>query len=403
MMKDFEQLFDGWVAGSLTKEEAGAFLEALKEDHPAFPRLIDTLLQEPLHRGMGNDELRERLYSRIAAQKARAGSPVRKLWKIPMKWAAAAVLLIVTGMAAWWISTRNPQTEPSVLVVNNTDMPKPGGDKAVLILSDGKQILLDSSADGQLAEQQGSLVVKSEDGRIDYHHQQRIGTTENIAFNTLRTPRGGQFKLTLADGTKVWLNAASSITYPTSFNGKERSVTITGEAYFEVAKMKAKQGRGNMPFKVKVAGLTGEGSNLEIAVLGTHFNINAYPDEPMARTTLLEGSVKLKKGNDQFLLHPGQQAQLEDNGQFRISDAINTDEVLAWKNGFFYFDHANLRTVMRQIARWYDVSVEYRSGVADMKFGGEIPRSANLGEVLKIMEVLKIRFIVEGKKIIVIP
>jgi transmembrane sensor len=402
MMKDVEQLFDGWVAGSLTREEVAAFLEALKEDHHEFPKLIDQLLQDPLHTGMGNDELRERLYSRIAAQKAIPRSPVRKLWRLPIKWAAAAVLLLIAGIATWWISTRNHQTEPAVQVVNNGNMPKPGGDKAVLVLSNGEQILLDSSSDGQLAEQQGSLVFKSGKGRIDYRQQQgRV--TEKVAFNTLKTPRGGQYKLTLPDGTKVWLNAASSITYPTSFQGKERSVTVAGEAYFEVAKIKAKNGPGNMPFKVKVAGLIGEGSNMEIAVLGTHFNINAYVDEPMARTTLLEGSIRLKKGTDQFLLQPGQQAQLEDNGQFRISADINAEEVLAWKNGYFYFDRANLRTVMRQIARWYDVSIEYRPGVPDMKFGGEIPRSANLEEVLKIMEVLKIRFVVEDKKIIVIP
>ncbi|QEC42947.1 FecR family protein [Pseudobacter ginsenosidimutans] len=401
MMKDFEQLFDGWVEGTLTTEEASLFLEALKGEHPDFPQLIDRLLQEPLHTGMGTEELRARLYSGIAAKKAAQETPVRKLVRFPVKWAAAAVLVLMAGIAAWWIVNHNRQPEPGVMVVKG-EMPRPGGDKAVLVLSNGKQLFLDSSANGQLAEQEGSLVFKSEEGRIDYR-QQQAGTTETIAFNTLKTPRGGQYKLTLPDGTKVWLNAASSITYPTSFHGKERSVTITGEAYFEVAKMKARRGPGNMPFKVKVAGLTGEGGNMEIEVLGTHFNINAYVDEPVARTTLLEGSIKLAKGKDRFLMHPGQQAQLEDNGQFRISDNINPEEVLAWKNGFFYFDHADLKMVMRQIARWYDVSIEYRPGVTDMKFGGEIPRNANLDEVLKIMEVMKIRFIVEEKKIIVIP
>lgn len=402
MMKDFEQLFDGWVEGSLTTEEAALFLEALEEEHPDFPLLIDKLLQEPLHTGMGTEELRERLFRGIAAKKSDQETPVRKLVRFPVKWAAAAVLVLMAGIAGWWIVTRNKQTDPSEMVVKKGEMPKPGGDKAVLVLSNGKQLFLDSSANGQLAEQQGSLVFKSEEGRIAYR-QQQAGTNEVVAFNTLKTPRGGQYRLTLPDGTKVWLNAASSITYPTSFRGKERAVTITGEAYFEVAKVKAKSGTGNMPFKVKVDGLTGEGSNMEINVLGTHFNINAYVDEPVARTTLLEGSIKLSKGKDQFLMQPGQQAQLEDNGEFRISDNINPEEVLAWKNGYFYFDHANLRTVMRQIARWYDVSIEYRPGVPDMKFGGEIPRNANLDEVLKIMEVLKIRFIVEDKKIIVFP
>lgn len=404
MMKDVAQLFDGWVDGSLSREEVTLFLEALNQDHPEFPGLIDQLLQHPLHTGMGSDQLRERLYKQVMDRNNKQETPVRKLNRFRVRWAAAAVMLLMAGAATWWISTqRSPENVPTV-VVNNGTQPQPGGDKAILVLSNGEKIVLDSSAAGQLAVQQGSLVVKSDEGQIDYQQkQQQVSIAEKTAYNTLTTPRGGQYRLTLPDGSKVWLNAASSITYPTRFSGSERVVSVTGEAYFEIEKMAAPKSGKKMPFKVKVTGLASNEKEMEINVLGTHFNVNAYAEEPTARTTLLEGSVKLAKGTDQYLLQPGQQAQLGNDGGIRIVTNVNTEEVLAWKNGFFYFDHTDLRTVMRQIARWYDVSIEYQPGVPNMIFGGEIHRNSNLEDVLKMLEVLKLRFIIDHKKIIVFP
>lgn len=390
------------MAGTLSKEEAAVFLDELERPDHDFPGKIDQLLQNPSVSGMGNDALKERLFNRITERKALQQTPVRKLRRLPLKWAAAAVLILVAGALAWWMSASREKEKDPVVLVDNNNRPVPGGDKAILTLSNGEKILLDSSATGQLAEQQGALVIKSGDGQIIYQTQgQKESATAKIAWNTLSTPRGGQYRLNLPDGTQVWLNAASSITYPTRFTEKERTVTITGEAYFEVAKQSSANGK--TPFRVKVAGLTGKEKEMDITVLGTHFNVNAYADEPVARATLLEGSIKLKKGQEQFLLHPGQQAQLENDGAFRISADINAEEVLAWKNGFFYFQRTGLQTVMRQIARWYDVEIVYQAGVPDMKFGGEIPRSANLEQVLRILQESKLRFIVDGKKIIVIP
>lgn len=402
MMKDFEQLFDGWVAGTLTKEEAVVFLEELGRSENDFSGKTDQLLQDVFISSKGNDVLRERLFRSISERKALQEKPVRRLWKFPLKWAAAAVLILVAGAAAWWLNAGKEKEKDPVVLVDNNIRPVPGGDKAILTLSNGEKILLDSSVTGQLAEQQGALVIKAGDGQIIYQTQgQKESTAAKIAWNTLSTPRGGQYRLNLPDGTQVWLNAASSITYPTRFTEKERTVSITGEAYFEVAKQSSANGK--TPFRVKVAGLTGKEKEMDITVLGTHFNVNAYADEPVARATLLEGSIKLKKGEEQFLLHPGQQAQLENDGAFRISADINAEEVLAWKNGFFYFHRTGLQTVMRQIARWYDVEIVYQAGVPDMKFGGEIPRNANLEQVLRILQESKLRFMVDGKKIIVIP
>ncbi len=233
------------------------------------------------------------------------------------------------------------------------------------------------------------------------YEAKKNGNVQTV-YNTITTPRGRQYQFHLPDGSGVWLNAGSSITFPTVFNSQERNVKITGEVYFEVAKKM--QGNGNrVPFTVSVDNPSDAARNLDIIVLGTHFNVNAYADEPQVKTTLLEGSIKLKKNKEQYLLLPGQQARLQENGIFKVIDQINAEEVLAWKDGFFYFDHTDLPTVMRQLSRWYDVSVEYRGDIPDLKFVGEIPRSAQLDQVFQILGKTKLRFTVDNKKIIVHP
>lgn len=203
-------------------------------------------------------------------------------------------------------------------------------------------------------------------------------------FNTMRTPRGGEYRLQLPDGSKVWLNAASSITYPNIFTGDTRSVEITGEAYFEVAKDAAR------PFKVQAG-------NMKVEVLGTHFNINAYPGEPVIKTTLLEGAVRIQDA----VLKPGQQASLAATGQFRVEDDVETEEVMAWKNGFFQFNDADMPTVMRQLENWYDITVAYEGRVPKRSFGGAIQRSLPLSKVLDILEENNVRFKIEGRNITV--
>jgi ferric-dicitrate binding protein FerR (iron transport regulator) len=195
----------------------------------------------------------------------------------------------------------------------------------------------------------------------------------------------------LADGSKVWLNAESSITFPTAFIGKERNVEIKGEAYFEVAH------NAQMPFNVKV-------KNMTVQVLGTHFNVNAYDDENWIKTTLLEGSIKVSKGSDSKIIKPGEQAQTENGDNSLIAvQAVDPDEVVAWKNGLFHFNNAGLPEVMHQLSRWYDVDVVYNGPVPKRKFGGEMQSNLKLSQVLELLEKNEVNFKIEGKKIIVMP
>jgi transmembrane sensor len=264
----------------------------------------------------------------------------------------------------------------------------PGSNKAILTLADGSKINLDNSGKGTITHQGLATVNKSNNGQLIYKIGGKVQPAAML-YNTATTPRGGQYQLILSDGTKVWLNAASSIKFPVAFSGSERHVELTGEAYFEVAKNK------KMPFSIAV-----KGSSIE--VLGTHFNVAAYDDDKHMVTTLLAGSVKLKKGNAEALLQPGQKAVLAD-GQtaYEVSEA-NTDEAVAWKNGYFVFDNENIQSIMKKISRWYDVDVSYNGAVTDQNFGGTVSRFSNVTELLKMLELTgTIHFKIEGRMITV--
>lgn len=272
----------------------------------------------------------------------------------------------------------------------------PGTNKAILTLADGKQIVLDEAKNGNLADQGNTKVIKL-NGQIAYNEFAMAvpnGKNAAVAYNTVTTPRGGQYQLILADGSRVWLNAESSLRFPTSFQGKERRVELAGEGYFEIAKDATK------PFIVKI-NTTSEEKD-EVEVLGTHFNIMAYNDEGIVKTTLLEGSVKINRNNKIAMLKPGQQAKLQ-NQSIKVVEDVDTDEAIAWKNGYFQFTSANLQQVMRQIARWYDVDISYEGKIPERKFGGKISRDNNASEVLKVLELSKVKFRIENRKIIVTP
>ena len=263
----------------------------------------------------------------------------------------------------------------------------PGGDKATLILADGSTIVLDETQNGTIAQQGNSKIIKL-DGKLSYDPTNK--NSREIVYNTISTPKGGQYQLELPDGSQVWLNATSSIHFPTSFTGTERRIEITGEAYFEIAK------NPNMPFIVTV-------SNSEIQVLGTHFNINAYNDEDNVKTTLLEGSVRFVNDGSINILKPGQQAQLTKEGTTKVVSDVNVDNVVAWKNGMFDFENASIETVMRQLSRWYDVEIEYK-GKTDDLFIAEMRRNIKLSDALKALELTgKVKFDIQDKKIIVMP
>lgn len=300
---------------------------------------------------------------------------------------AAIFLLAIAG--AWLLVAREKGIKSNTPVIASGNNITPGGNKAVLTLADGSKIVLDSTHNGQLA-QQGNARVVNEDGHVIYHAG---GKDESVVYNTMATPRGGQYQLVLPDGTKVWLNAASSIKYPTAFASKERKIELTGEAYFEVTKR-------NNPFIVSILSPSGDG---EVEVLGTHFDVNAYGDEEMVKTTLLEGAVKLVRNNKSILLRPGQQAGYGNNDGPELLKDADTEEALAWKNGIFLFNEASIETVMRQVERWYDIEVSYAGKIPAGHFSGTVNRNANISQVLKILELSDVHFRIEGRKIIVLP
>ena len=304
--------------------------------------------------------------------------------------AVAASILGILVLSGFLLFNRSGETSFVKGKVNNKRFKNdvsPGGNKAVLTLADGSTIVLDEAQNGELAQQGNSKIIKL-DGKLSYDPVNK--NPKEVVYNTISTPNGGQYQLELADGSLVWLNATSSIRFPTTFIGKERRIEITGEGYFEIAKNR------EMPFIVAVNGA-------EVQVLGTHFNINAYNDEDNVRTTLLEGSVKFVSGDNSNILKPGQQFQLAKNGAFNVANDVNVDEVVAWKNGLFAFENATIEKVMRQFSRWYDVEIEYR-GKTDDLFIAEMRRNIKLSDALKALELTgKVKFDIEGKKIIVMP
>ncbi len=331
-------------------------------------------------------KLLEAIHNKIRAE----SKPVRR-HVIPLrKIAVAASIIGVLLLSGFWLFNRSGENSFVQGKVNSKRFKNdvsPGGNKATLTLADGSTIVLDEAQNGELAQQGNSKIIKL-DGKLSYDPLNK--NPKEVVYNTISTPNGGQYQLELADGSLVWLNATSSIHFPTTFVGKERRIEITGEAYFEIAKNR------DMPFVVAVNGA-------EVEVLGTHFNINAYNDEDNVRTTLLEGSIKFVSGDHSNILRPGQQSQLAKNGAINVANDVNVDEVVAWKNGLFAFENASIEKVMRQFSRWYDVEIEYR-GKTDDLFIAEMRRNIKLSDALRALELTgRVKFDIDGKKIIVMP
>lgn len=372
----------------MTEEEWKVFSSMLND--PAYKDLleatIDTELQEHTYEGAPD-------YERLAAiqdhlrDKIRRGKRPGMIMLYIKRAAVAAVVLIIAGTGYWWLANRTPKKEiASVQPVSKEMVIPPGGNKAILKLSNGDEIMLDSAAEGTLAQQGPAKVMKLANGQLSYKLSGKIAAA--AVYNTITTPRGGQYRLTLADGTNVWLNAASSLQYPAAFSGKERRVVLSGEGYFEVAK------NASMPFHVQV-------NTMDVEVFGTHFNINSYANETAIRTTLLEGSVKVKEGKQVRMLKPGQQSSLSGNGEMKVQDDADVEAAVAWKNGMFQFKAADIETVLRQAERWYDVRFDYKGGIA-VRFSGQISRSADAEQLLKILELTgKVKFEIHGKTIVV--
>ena len=336
------------------------------------------------------DKMLKRLQQAVHQSKEQHHPKVIRLFTLKNV-AAAAIVLVAIGAGTYYFIQLNAKR---AFIANNTKPIKhdvdPGNNKAILTLENGAKLVLDSAKIGTLAKKGKISIRKTKDGQLIYAADRGndAATNEPITYNTITTPRGGQYQVILPDGTKVWLNAASSLKFPTAFAGNQRSVELTGEAYFEVTKNTAK------PFMVKV-------DNMQVKVLGTHFNIMAYSDEAAIKTTLLEGAIQLNNGSKRDFLKPGQQGIVQgDNVQ--VIDA-DTDQAIAWKNGFFEFRRANIRDIMKQLSRWYDTEVTYEGKIADDEFVGKIERNVKLSQVLHILELNHVHFKIENKKITVTP
>ncbi|MDO6431072.1 DUF4974 domain-containing protein [Flavitalea sp. BT771] len=382
------ELIDKYAANAATvaeQEELAHLLQQSEGDEAAKNYLLG-LLQQTTPLAEHSDA--RWLAIRAAIGLSAPGPRIRK-FSLIFRWTAAAA--IIAGITTWYLFMPGPtiKTLPPSAAVRHDRLP--GGNVALLTLSDGSVIALDSARTGLLTQQGNTKIAKLNNGQLAYKSLNEKPTA--LLYNTLTTPRGGQYRLILPDGTGVWLNAASSITYPTAFNGDERVVRIAGEVYFEVQRDPAH------PFKVTFNPGADSGS---VEVLGTHFNINAYPDETTVKTTLLEGRVRVVS-KATTLLKPGQQASLDNTGHAAIFQDVDLDEVIAWKNGRFHFEDADIRTVMRQIARWYDVEVVFEGTITTEKFVGDIPRNSRLTEVFKILELSNVHFKVEDKKVTVLP
>jgi len=389
--EEYLALYDKYLAGKATPEEISR-IENYRDNFQ---------LQEPGENQQDFAPLEKKILSRV--NHSIQNVPVRRL--VVGRWSVAAAVLILFAAGSLLLRHREPppsgKLQAPVAAVQQDVAP--GANKAVLTLSDGRKIALTDAANGKLGQYGNISIQKTKDGQLEYvvGGASGVSGTSNGAgagdlpagpvisgLNTISTPRGGQYQVALPDGTKVWLNAASSLTFPVRFAGAERRVELTGEAYFEVARKK------DQPFKVAC-------HHTEVQVLGTNFNIMAYPDEGEMKTTLLDGSVKVKNGSDEQLLLPGQQAIDKSRGRLRVVEA-NLEEVVAWKNGYFIFHNTDIHDIMRQAARWYDVEVAYEGNPKDAVFGGRVSKFKNISVLLKNLELAgSVHFNVQGKKVTV--
>jgi hypothetical protein len=384
--QEFLQLIDKYLNGTASAEEERLLLDFF-DSFQSTQGWDESVLgvKEQLEAKM-----LKRLQQTVYQSKKQHPPKVIRLFTI-RNVAAAAIILVAIGAGTYYYIQLNAKRS---FIANSTKAIKhdvdPGNNKAILTLENGAKLVLDSAKIGTLAKKGKISIRKTKDGQLIYavDRGNDAATNEPITYNTITTPRGGQYQVILPDGTKVWLNAASSLKFPTAFAGNQRGVELTGEAYFEVTKNTAK------PFMVKV-------DKMQVKILGTHFNIMAYSDEAAIKTTLLEGAIQLNNGSKRNFLKPGQQGIVKDDN-VQVIDA-DTDEAIAWKNGFFEFRRASIQDIMKQLSRWYDTEVTYEGKIPDDEFVGKIERNVKLSQVLHILELNHVHFKIENKKITVTP
>lgn len=378
-----QYLLTQYAANTCTREELLEFLTLIR-DNKENSQLYDSL-DEVWHTVSNTDQLpnldREKIYNDIMADKPIPQlRPVRK-W---IGYAAAAVIIFTISLGLYKLY-QTPAPNPDNLHVKNKVIP-PGSNQAVLTLSNGSRIALNGKQPGIVASQNHIPIKQMSNGEIAYQPNTADKSSGQI-FNTLTTPIGGQYAITLTDGTRVWLNAMSSLKYPVTFTGAKRQVELSGEGYFEVAKNK------NMPFTVTI-------NNSEVMVYGTHFNIMGYTGEDNTNITLLEGSVKVTNNDHSKMLLPRQQAIIKNN--IVAISTTDGEQAIAWKNGQFNFAHEHIDVIMRKLSRWFDIDVVYQGKITQEGFVGTLPRSKNLQEILQTLELTgSVHFKVDGRRVIV--
>ncbi|MBN9380674.1 MAG: FecR domain-containing protein [Chitinophagaceae bacterium] len=353
----------------------------------ALKELVIETFNEDVEQDLSGEDW-DRIWQVVNKETVASRRPVRMLrvWRV-----AAAVLLVAAAGAVYWALGGRENKSVMPVAKSPTNDVAPGGNKAMLTLANGSTIVLDSAHAGVLTQQGGTNILKLNAGALAYNAGGNEGT--EVMYNTIATPNGGQYQVILPDGSKVWLNAGSSLRFPTRFTGKERSVELTGEAYFDIANDKT------MPFRVKLPG-----NGMDVQVLGTEFDVMAYANEQSSHTTLVSGKVNVISDHVIKALEPGKQAVLDKQSRdMRVTDA-NVEQVVAWKNGMFRFRETGIRELMRQVERWYNVEVVYETEGKDQDFTGVVSRNQPVSALLQTLELTgTVHFRVEGKKIIVLP
>lgn len=374
--------FQNWVLDGTEGEYWNNVLSSYPDKAKEMEKARDLLLSIDFKIQKPKDEVIEE-HLRNALQIIDNTRPATILHFKKWGWAAAAMVVFAAG---YWlikniVTEKNQQEVSAPLVIADL---VPGGERATLTLADGTRVILDSAHNGQLATQGNVSVIKLDDGQLSYKGDGTPGVGAGQAlYNTIATPAGGVYQLVLSDGTKVWLNAMSSLTFPAVFSGTERRVELKGEAYFEVTS------KGSQPFFVNAG-------DMDVKVLGTHFNVKAYGDDPIFQTTLLEGKVEVSNEKEKVDITPGQQARMNVKVQnIKKVNEVNLNDVMAWKNGEFFFEETELKDALRTLSRWYDFGVEYREDFEPIFIYGSISRNKNLSEVLKILEASGIQFRLE--------
>ncbi|MCM5527715.1 FecR family protein [Parasegetibacter sp. NRK P23] len=382
------QYGSGTITAAELKELETIFSVSDREELMAH---ISTLIEGESRNATGHEPIpSEHIFQQITASDKPGKTNIAPVRAIRRRWMyAAAVLLALIATGAYFFFN---QSEKSPQLAQTATKPEkdPGRNTAILTLADGSTMELDSAGNGIIAVQ-GNANVRLQNGLLAYDAQ-RSAKEAVVAYNTITTPRGGEFAITLPDGSKVWLNAASSLRFPTAFTGDKRVVELTGEAYLQVAEDKAH------PFEVKIR-------DIQVSVLGTQFNIMGYDDEPTLVTTLVSGSVKVETpGKHPQLLVPGEHAVLNHTNGSLSAEKADIVEETAWKNGQIHFNGANIRQIMRQVSRWYDTDIVFKGNVADLDFTCTVSRKDKLSKLLGLLELTgAVHFTMENGKIIVQP